>query len=457
MDRRLSPTSPLCCEICFGRKFANSETFRRHLKTQRHLQRSGCVEALNDTPRYSCTVCSATFSRPANLARHCNDCHANEPAENVGLTFKCEACSKRFSSLEGKIRHLVSHRSNPTDRIGASQAEEILLLESFEITTPPGSPHCITILFPSVAGDTQHFSNNNDCCSIIERHGFALVLLSCCLKMAIGDGGALRIVACEGFHESMLAECAKLLSLSNSWSSLSTHITRFNTLNTLQDAMAVSDFVRSPFSIHSLFVVGHADPTRLRVTIGGKRVLIPLAKIADLVHRCEPNHVHVMSCKSQKLSTNLQRLCDKRGLCLDAVWCSYGDEDVTTVPFDFGSPITESVNWLSAPLSLDFDTSAHTHMTASIQAFLCSLSVGHENTYEEVVRSTKVPIHHRAGLALCSGHVYPHNARMGGVDKLFPSSRSLVGVLARVGVSWPKFKWWLRKLEQTPLHEFNYV
>ena len=82
---------------------------------------------------------------------------------------------------------------------------------------------------------------------------------------------------------------------------------------------------------------------------------------------------------------------------------------------------------------------------------------GCEDSLEDVVRSVQVPIHYLLGLALCSGHVDSPHASTGDILKLFQFSLKLAPVLARVGVSWAKLKWWLRKLEKTPRCDLKYA
>ena len=115
-----------------------------------------------------------------------------------------------------------------------------------------------------------------------------------------------------------------------------------------------------------------------------------------------------------------------------------------------------ATDWLNVPLDEDFDTAVHTHITASVP-FLCSLSVSRGHNLNELVRSVQVPIHCRSGLALCRGHLDPPNVNTGELDKLFPHCLELGTVLARVCVSWAKYKWWLRKLEETPLRDLTFV
>ena len=122
--------------------------------------------------------------------------------------------------------------------------------ESLTQNSLPSSPmavvdHCVTIFFPSLAGDTFKLANNQDCCSLIERHGFALVLLACCLKLAIGKHGHLRIVACNMLTVSLLAECAEELGFTRDWEEITPAITRFSSFTNLESAMSVGNFVQS--------------------------------------------------------------------------------------------------------------------------------------------------------------------------------------------------------------------
>ena len=69
---------------------------------------------------------------------------------------------------------------------------------------PLTAGHCVTIFFPSLAGDTDKLADDEDFCSLIERHGFALVLLACCITLAIGESGRLRVVACDLLTEAIV-------------------------------------------------------------------------------------------------------------------------------------------------------------------------------------------------------------------------------------------------------------
>ena len=506
MDGRTSPSSQFCCEICSGKKFANSQTFRNHLKTQRHLQQ---CKAPIEAPRFSCSVCSASFSRSANLSRHCNDHHSNESAAVVGLVFECETCSKRFSSLEGKIRHAALQHRRLTNfptvslsrqetvpllidisdaSIGVSNSVSHVLVAQLEVNStiprvvplsnanPTSGPvfppncsigpapplsvpirHCVTILFPALAADSHKLTKGNDQCSAIDRHAFALVLFSCCLAVAIGHHDQVRIIACQALTEEILTECASLLSLSSLWSKVAPRVTRFEDLASLLAAMNVANFVRSSLTTHSLFVVSYADSQRLRVHFGKKQHLLYPTQVSDLIHCCEPNHVHIMSCKAKKYSLSLQNNCSKRGICQAIIWCAYGADDVTTVPLDFGSPLSATDDWLTMPLNRDLEDEPHTHITASVQSFLCSLSQARGHTLEEIVRSVRVPVHKADRLVLFPGQIAPLGSIMGDIDQLFPFSIDTVPLLAQVGVSWAKYKWYLRKLEMTPRDKLKFV
>ena len=130
---------------------------------------------------------------------------------------------------------------------------------------------------------------------------------------------------------------------------------------------------------------------------------------------------------------------------------------MTTVPLDFGSPLQSVDNWLTIPLDRDLADVPHTHMTASVQSFLCSLSVARGHTLEDTVRSVRVPTHHANRLELCSGQITPQASIMGNIDQLYPFSDNIAAILDQVGVSWAKYKWYLRKLEGTPREELEYI
>ena len=147
----------------------------------------------------------------------------------------------------------------------------------------------------------------------------------------------------------------------------------------------------------------------------------------------------------------------KRGICQAIIWCAYGADDVTTVPLDFGSPLSATDDWLTMPLNRDLEDEPHTHITASVQSFLCSLSEARGHTLEEIVRSVRVPVHKADRLVLCPGQIAPLGSIMGDIDQLFPFSIDTVPLLAQVGVSWAKYKWYLRKLEMTPRDKLKFV
>ena len=356
--------------------------------------RVGIVPDVKADNMFRCEVCGQDFSRKATLKRHVGEVHLKATSSLP----VCTVCSKVFCNQRNLLRHLNLHKNEnpppirqaeplpsiPTDNsddVGretenqGSERDEVVfsLSDSSSVdritqdsqTASPPARHCVSILFPSLAGDTDKFADNEECCSVLERHGFALVLLASCLKLAIGELGHLRIIACEPLCAPLLSECAKLLGLTQDWASIVPSMCHFSTLAELKSAMNVSTFVQSPFSVHSLFIIGHGDFERIRVNYGGRRAMLKLGAIVDLIHRCNPHQIHIMTCKSQKLACSVQRKCVSRGICLSSSWCSYGEDDVTTVPFDFGSPLDMATDWLSFPLDEDFDTAAHTHITAS--------------------------------------------------------------------------------------------
>ena len=474
------------CTICGPLFFANKWNYECHLKTQRHLTKAGLQSDRESVPRFTCADCGHQFSRNASLQRHVREVHLKS---TLPLPI-CEICSKVFSNHSNLARHRHLHKveeSAPTQQAETlspihiektvssrdisghscchpADGVPIATHSSHPINMPiqnsedplPNVKHCVSVFFPSLADDTGKFADNQDRCSVLERHGFALVTLACCLKLAIGESGCLRVIACELLSFSLLAECAELLGFAPDWANIVPHVRHFSDLAGLKAALNVSTFVQSPFSLHSLFLIGHGDTERIRVNYGQNKALLKIGPIVDLIHRCNPHQIHIMTCKSKKLASNAQRRCNTRGLCMSSIWCSYGDDDVTTVPFDFGSPLDASTDWLTFPLDEDFDTATHTHITASVQAFLCSLSVAYDHNLDELVRSVEVPIHYRAGLSLCPGHISHPSSTNGDLNKLYPNRVKLVPVLARVGLSWAKYRWWLRKLEQTPRQDLEF-
>ena len=481
MDPSVShePTQLRCdpCQQSFSTKW-NLET---HYQTRKHLAKVGSAIA-EKTLSFICPECGFKYSRQSSLYRHIKGVH-NQLTKDF---LQCQHCDKSFSNQATLSRHLSSHvplvpptvtsisqpdtfpanlvnnlipakQSNLMDKerssLGNSNPPCTTNLRCFL----PGVSHCITLVFPSLSDDTRKFADGNDKCSTLDRHGFALVLLACCLYRAIGHCGRLRIIACEALTECLLAECAQLLHLSEDWGNVATSVVRFSNFDSFKNVMMVRGFVTSPMVIHSLFIVSHADNERLRVLFGNERHMLRLSRIVELIHTCEPKQVHLMTCKSKKLSDNLQRKCSKMGICSGMAWCAYGTDDVTTVPFDFGSPLDSGTDWLSVSLEHDFDDVAHTHMTASVQSFLCSLSVSSGYAIEATIRSVLVPIHSKGRLELCPGVISPPSSVLGQVDTLYPFCSELTPVLAQIGVSWAKYKWYLRKLEMTPGEDFLYL
>ena len=467
------------CDTC-QQIFSTKWNHEAHLKSQKHLAKVGAT--LTESQTFVCPECGSKYNRQSSLYRHIKGVHKHMTRD----FFECQHCHKTFLNQATLSRHMHSHvtivppmvislnqpETFPTYFVNNSiPAKQINLIDeetsSIEISNAPCTTnlpsflpcvsHCITLVFPSLADDMHKFADGNDQCSALDRHGFALVLLACCLNRAIGHCGRLRIIACEALTEDLLAECAQMLRLSDDWRNAVHSLVRFSNFDSLKNVMIVHDFVPSAMVIHSLFIVSHADYQHLRVQFGHKRQLLRLCRVVELIHACDPHQVHVMTCKSKKYSDNLQRKCSKMGICTAIAWCSYGTDDVTTVPFDFGSTLHIDTNWLTASLDHDFDDSAHTHMTASVQSFLCSLSVSKGYAIEDTVRSTRVPIHSKGRLQLCPGEISPPSSVLGQVDKLYPFCSELGPVLAQVGVSWGKYKWYLRKLEMTPGQDFLFL
>ena len=319
------------------------------------------------------------------------------------------------------------------------------------------APHCVTILFPALSDDTQKAAKSDPKCSSIERHAFALVLLACSLEISLGEHGRLRIVACEPLTSEMLEACAHLLSLSVAWARIVPKLSRFNSNATLNTAMALGNFVQTPLSTHSLFLVTHADSKRVRFNFGKTKVMLSTQQTVDVIHLCAPEVVHVMVCKAKALVQNLRQTSVKSGKCLASVWIGYGKDDITTVPFDFGSPLSPSTNWLNMAPDFDIDEGTYTHITASVQGFLCSLSVGYGYSLDHVIRSVKVPNHDRNRVSLSLVTIEPECEVRGQISELFPPAHSLSPILAHVGVSWAKYRWWLQKLELSSGEEFNFL
>ena len=319
------------------------------------------------------------------------------------------------------------------------------------------APHCITIMFPALSDDTQKAAKSDPNCSNLERHGFALVLLACSLEICLGVHGRLRIIACDQFTSELLEACAHLLSLSDVWEKVVPKITRFNSHATLKTATTVAGFVQSPLSSHSLFLVTHADSTRVRFNFGKKKVLLSSQQTVDVIHLCDPHVIHLMVCKSKALSENLRKTSVKSGKCLASIWIGYGESDITTVPFDFGSPLSPNTNWLETSPEYDIDEGAYTHITASVQGFLCSLSVGFGFSLDHVIRSVRVPNHDRNRVSLSPATIEPATEVRGQISQLFPLAHSLVPVLAHVGMSWAKYRWWLQKLQLSSGDEFTFL
>ena len=472
MDPTFDEDGHFVCAPC-TKFFSTKWNYEVHLKSKGHLKKVGGSTA-DDAAQFVCAECGADFTRHSSLQRHLVHIHG----EGKGSKFWCKICSKAFSTLSTLSRHqnsfhLLSEllcdqplQTNSAtlevkdmNQVPVTQSESPLqdLSNDIHVVSPQLSRHCVTVCFPSISGDTHMFADD-DMCSHLERHAFALVLLTCSLKIAIGQRGSLRVIACALFTEEVLSECADLLGFLPVWADIIPHVSRFSSFDSLESAMTVSDFRQSPLIVHSLFLIGHANFNQVRVNFGNAKKFLSLAQVVRLVHCCEPQYVHIMACKSRKLSSNAQRLCARQGICLSTVWCAYGDDDVTTVPFDFGSPLEVDHDWFKTPLDHDFDDAPHTHITTSVLSFLCSLSVaGCDDSVEDVVRSVQVPIHYLSGLALCSGHVDSPHASTGDILKLFQFSLKLAPVLARVGVSWAKLKWWLRKLEKTPRSDLKYA
>ena len=202
-----------------------------------------------------------------------------------------DMASLHSDNLNPPITISVGDNSNfISEMITSSNESSLSEANSTQVTVPTNSilqsspnalprvRHCVTLLFPALAADSHKLAKGSDQCSHIDRHGFALVLLACCLTIATGNFGELRIIACLSFTDEMLAECATLLCLGSLWSRVAQRITRFDTYASLVSAMNVADFVPSPMIKHSLFIVSHADPQRLRVHLAGSRCSFPQPK-----------------------------------------------------------------------------------------------------------------------------------------------------------------------------------
>ena len=382
----------------------------------------------------SCSPC------PSQNIASCEIAYANKSSSAIGVTQASDTLSSSPNFQPSSVEEIF--------------AEPSTTLESSD--TPEIVRHCVTLLFPALADDTHKFAKDDDKCSLLERHGFALVLLACCLSVGLGHCGRIRIVICDGLTDALLSECATLLHLLPLWSALIPKIVRFWDFASLLNGLIVSNFVQTPLTKHSLFVVSHADYKRLRVNFGRTQKMLCTARVVDLIHACNPQHVHLMCCKSSKLAESLRKDCRKRGICHSIIWCAYGNEDVTTVPFDFGCALHPDTDWFKMPLERDLVDTAHSHITASVQSFLCSLSKGDGHTFEDVVRSVRVPIHSNKRLELYPGEIWPPTSIMGPVDHFYPFTAGLEPILGNVGISWAKYNWYLRKLEGTSSEELLY-
>ena len=458
-----TPEHFLVCKHC-PKTFSNQATLSRHLHS--HLQivlsTSTAINELN-VPSVSSFE---TVIDPSSPAPQSNVCHA--PSFLKDSNHRSPSPSQNIASGEFATANTTSNTSGVTQSshtLCFSPAFQPSAVEDFpaepspilDTTVTPGiARHCVTLLFPALADDTHKFAKGDDKCSLLERHCFALVLLACCLSEGLGHCGRLRIVVCDGLTDALLFECATLLHLMPLWSALIPKIVRFRDFASLVNGLNVSNFVPAPLTKHSLFVVSHADYKRLRVNFGRTQKMLCTSRVVDLIHACNPQHVHLMCCKSSKLAESLRKDCRRRGICHPIIWCAYGNEDVTTVPFDFGCALHPDTDWFKMPLERDLVDTAHSHITASVQSFLCSLSKGNGHTIEDVVRSVRVPIHSNKRLELYPGEIRPPNSIMGHVDHFYPFTAGLEAMLANVGISWAKYNWYLRKLEGTSSEELLY-
>ena len=321
----------------------------------------------------------------------------------------------------------------------------------------PNCTHCVTVLFPSSSRDTQKAANLDPLCSCLERHGFAIVLLSCALKAALGSSGKIRIISTQSLGSELLVSCSQRLSLHREWVELAPVFTHFDTLAEMQHAVSqLPSTFNAPLCLHSLFIVGHADSTRLRVEIGGRLKLLELPEVIGLIHSSSARHVHLMVCKAKALARNLAKGSRSKGACLATIWISYGANDITTVPLEFGSPLS-SVDWSTMALDAESGETEYTHMTAGLQAFLCYLSISGGYRLSQLLEHIQIPNHTTKRVLLYGVFVEPNCVLSHPIDDIYPCSSEIVPMLARIGTSVSKYQWWLKRLESTAISDYHFL
>ena len=382
------------------------------------------------------------------MSRHIDKVH---PGQNLVSKFCCEVCGKTFGAPESLSRHVNS-------QCGKDSSLSYQL--STGIVSTPMTKFCVTIFVPAMAEDLKQVYDIDQNCSKLDRNLFAVVLLSCSFGVAMGTSGKIRIILSQCFLPSELDAVAEQLSVMNHWTILRNSVSFFSSPDSL--ASICNDnarFFASPLASDFMFIIGHGDATRVRVKYSGKSSFLLPTHLATAISQCGARSVHLITCKPHLLAQAIIKQSSSLRLNSFLSICAYGAADVTTVLFEYGSPLEKHVDWSRMELDEPNDGSAYVPLSAGILSFLCYIA---ESSIEEpvvnVLEEIYVPTHkgQKVNLQKILFHVQPQDRTIL-IGSMFPHNNRLQGLLAHVGMARGKYEWMLRQLQSVEEGGFDYI
>ena len=401
------------------------KNLKAHEKTSSsHLAKVGISTPISASQ--TCSICSKCFSKKSGLKRHLLAQHG------------IEDLSTEFASSP---RLPLSSVSTPVNKY-----EHVIECGSTtDATRPTISVHDILIFMPAYANNNRKTQSRSDDTYSPDRNCFALVLLGVALTKAVGLKGNVQMLIPRALPMEDFYDAATHLELTSEFAAICSNVVTFQNETDMVEQFSSFAKKSATSSLRSLFVYGHGDATRIKIIFNGSLNNLSAAQLANMISTSGCDVAHIMTCKASKLVTSMAGTKRAKGTLLNGkvLFFGYGNDDITTVPFQFAEGLIFCF-WHYITPNPDSITVNTVHINAGCIAFLTACSANASGSLKNVIESVQIPNH--AGNVVTKQEVLvfsrfymevalPHPLLNSELVILFPEIQELITFLDSFGIN----------------------
>ena len=314
--------------------------------------------------KWTCELCDVTFSFQKNLKAHekTSRSHLAKLGHSTATvnSLHCSLCVKTFSKKSGLKRHFlvqhgIDHEDELKDVVGSRRIQKTFrsdgncnAAQTINQTTqgtpepdstiaPKLSVHDILIFMPAYGDGIRRTKTLTQDSTFTDRNCFAMIILAVALSKAVGQQGNVKMLISSAMPLADFVDAASHLQLTREFTAISSNLITFTNEEDMVDAFKNFAKFSTSSCLRSLFVYGHGDATRIKITFDGSSSYLSSAQLANMISTSCCDITHIMTCKASKLITSMAATKKAKGSLLNGkvLFLGYGDDDITTVPLQF--------------------------------------------------------------------------------------------------------------------------